>query len=195
MDPKPILVGDVGGTHTRFATVGISDTSWVVSHRFELEVGLRDLPTALRIYFDRAGMDAIPDSAVIAAAGPGSGGKVILTNRALEIRESDLIHFGFERVKLINDFAALAFAADILQPDDLHSIGPPVQGRGGEPISVLGPGTGFGISCLVRDRGRAIALATEGGHIGFAPADDQQKFVLSKLEQRFGRVTVEHILS
>ena len=36
MDLVPMLVGDVGGTHTRFATVDVSGTSWVVSHRSTL---------------------------------------------------------------------------------------------------------------------------------------------------------------
>ena len=195
MNLSPMLVGDVGGTHTRFATVAISGTSRVVSHRLELPTEFADLPAALRTYLDRSGLDTIPDCAVIAAAGPVTDGKVNLTNRTLEIRTADLIHFGFERAKIINDFAALAFAADMLDSSDLHVIGPSVEGLAGEPISVIGPGTGLGVSCLVRNRGRAIALATEGGHIGFAPADNQQAAVLSTLEQVFSRVSVEHILS
>jgi glucokinase len=195
MDLNPILVADVGGTHTRFATVAISGSPWVVSPRLELTAEFPDLHAMLSAYLDRSGLDAIPDCAVIAVAGPVTAGNVSLTNRALQIRAADLIHFGFERVKIINDFAALAFAADMLGPSDLRTIGPPVEGLAGEPISVVGPGTGFGVSCLVRDRGRAIALATEGGHIGFAPADNQQMAVLSTLEQWLGRVSVEHILS
>jgi len=195
MDLNRMLVGDVGGTHTRFATVAVSGTPWVVSHHFDVSAEFPDLPAALRAYFDRSGLDTIPDSAVIAAAGPIAGGAINLTNRTLEIRPADLIHFGFERVKIINDFAALAFAADRLGPSDLRTIGPSVEGLAGEPMSVVGPGTGFGVSCLVRSRGGAIALATEGGHIGFAPADNQQVAVLSTLEQWFGRVSVEHVLS
>ncbi len=195
MDLNLMLVGDVGGTRTRFATVAVSGAPWVVGHRLELTTEFPDLPSALRAYLDRSGLDAIPDCAVIAAAGPVMDGRVSLTNRTLEIRAADLIHFGFERAKLVNDFAALAFAADMLGPSDLHAVGPSLEGLAGEPISVVGPGTGLGVSCLVRNRGRAIALATEGGHIGFAPADNQQMAVLSTLEQRFGRVSVEHVLS
>jgi len=190
-----MLVGDVGGTHSRFATIAVTEAPWAVSHRLELTTDFPDLPAALRAYLDRSGLDRIPECAVIAAAGPVTAGKVNLTNRALEIRAADLLHFGFERAKLINDFAALAFAADRLGANDLHTIGPSVEGLPGQPISVIGPGTGLGVSCLVHESGRAIALATEGGHISFAPTDDQQMAVLSTLEQRFGRVSVEHILS
>jgi len=158
-----MLVGDVGGTHSRFATIAVTEAPWAVSHRLELTTDFPDLPAALRAYLDRSGLDRIPECAVIAAAGPVTAGKVNLTNRALEIRAADLLHFGFERAKLINDFAALAFAADRLGANDLHTIGPSVEGLPGQPISVIGPGTGLGVSCLVHESGRAIALATEGG--------------------------------
>jgi glucokinase len=195
MEQQPILVGDVGGTKTRFAvaeTIGIA--RWSISHRIELAGDFPDLPAALRAYFNKAGLDSIPEGAVVAASGPVTAGKVRLTNRQLEISEDELTHFGFEHVLLINDFAALAFAAEVLGPEDLHPIGSASPGIAGRPISVLGAGTGFGVSCLVRNRGGAIALTTEGGHIGFAPGDSQQMAVLSAFQQRFGRVSVERIL-
>ncbi len=195
MEAQPILVGDVGGTNTRFAVVTATGAPpWRIAHRIQLEGEFPDLPAALRAYFDRAGMDEIPDDAVIAASGPVTAGRVRLTNRPLEIREDELRHFGFERVLLINDFAALAFAADALGPEDVRPIGPTLEGIAEEPISLLGAGTGFGVSCLVRNRGRAIALTTEGGHIGFAPTGNQQMAILSCLQARFGRVSVERIL-
>jgi len=137
----------------------------------------------------------MPRLIVVAAAGPVAHGSVNLTNRPMQISEADLVRFGFERALLINDFGALAFAADVLAPQDLCSIGPEVAGLPGQPISVVGAGTGFGVACLVRDRGQAIVLTTEGGHIGFAPADDQQMAVLSHLRRWFDHVSVEHILS
>lgn len=196
MYPHTILAADVGGTHARFAMVAVSDTApWKLTHRLEVEGQFPDFPALLRVYFDRSGLDEIPDCAVIAAAGPVAGGKVELTNRCLEINEPDLLHFGFERALLINDFSALAFAADVLGPQDLRTIGPEVDGLAGAPISVLGAGTGFGVSYLVRAGNRAVAVATEGGHTSFAPADDQQMAVLTVLEQWYGHVSVERILS
>lgn len=65
----------------------------------------------------------------------------------------------------------------------------------GEPISILGAGTGFGVSCLVRHDGRTISLATEGGHIGFAPSSEQELAVLQCMWKQFERVSVERILS
>ena len=38
-------------------------------------------------------------------------------------------------------------------------------------------------------------MATEGGHIGFAPSDDEEVAMLNALRRQFGRVSVERILS
>ena len=195
MYPQTILAADVGGTHTRFAVVTVSDTSpWKLSHRLDVAGQFPDFPSVLRAYFDRCGLDGIPRGAVIAAAGPVASGKVALTNRSLRISESELLQFGFERARLINDFAALAFAADVLGSEDLRTIGPSVDAMAGAPISVLGAGTGFGVSYLVRASGRAIAVATEGGHITFAATDEHQLAVLATLKQWYGHVSVERIL-
>lgn len=195
MDPQTILVADVGGTHARFATVSVSATPWKLTHRLDLEGQFPDFPAALRAYLERSRLDVIPKGVVIAAAGPVASGKVVLTNRSLEISEPELLRFGFERARLINDFAALAFAADVLDTQDLRTIGPSVDGIAGAPISIIGAGTGFGVSYLVRAGDRAVAVATEGGHIAFAPGDDQQMAILTALEQCYGHVSVERILS
>lgn len=124
MYPESILTADVGGTHTRFAMVTVSDTaSWKLTHRLEIGGQLPDFPSMLRAYLARCDLGGIPERAVIAAAGPVVSGKVELTNRSLQISEPELLQFGFARARLINDFAALAFAADVLGPQDLHTIG------------------------------------------------------------------------
>lgn len=64
-----------------------------------------------------------------------------------------------------------------------------------EPITVLGAGTGFGVSCLARYRHLSVPMATEGGHIGFAPQGEAEVAVLVALEGRFGRISVERVLS
>jgi glucokinase len=38
-------------------------------------------------------------------------------------------------------------------------------------------------------------MATEGGHVGFAPSDDAEVAALQTLRKQFGRVSVERILS
>lgn len=191
-----ILVGDVGGTHARFSIVDASAQSFQVSHRIDL--GSEEYPSfnaVLRTYLDRAGLPSSPKSASIAVAGPVTKGRVQFTNRGWDASEDDLRDLGFKKALLINDFAALAFSVHCLDETSFRTIGPKLQGLDGESKTILGAGTGFGVSCLARYRGHAIPVATEGGHISFAPQDEKQSAVLSLLRKRFGHVSVERILS
>ena len=191
-----VLVGDVGGTHARFAIVETAAAgAWRILHRLDLEERFATFDAALRAYLERAGISALPRQAAIAVAGPIASGTAHFTNRGWEISESALRKVGFERAVLINDFAALAIAVDVLDEKDLHPIGPPIKGLEGGTITVLGAGTGFGVSCLARYGERAVPMATEGGHMGFAPGNAQELATLQLMWQQGGRVSIERILS
>lgn len=192
---EQVLVGDIGGTHSRFAVVDTSGPSHRIDHRRDLGATFSTFKDALRSYLDQADLAALPDAIALSVAGPVTAGSVELTNRAWRISEQDLRDFGFRHVLLINDFAALAFSVSALAPGDVHTIGPDVAGLPGEPISIIGAGTGFGASCLARFHGRAVPMATEGGHAAFAPGDDREMAVLKILAARFGHVSIERVLS
>lgn len=191
-----ILVGDVGGTHARFAVVDVSEPGVLrIGHRLDLQQEFPTFSAALRSYTEQCGLSSLPSSAAIAVAGPVTEGRVRFTNRQWEIAEDELRAFGFHNATLLNDFVALAFGIEALSDSDLYVIGPSIGGLHGAPISILGPGTGFGVSCLVHDGDRVVPIATEGGHIGFAPADELETGLLRYLWKRFARVTVERLLS
>jgi glucokinase len=195
-DGNIMLVGDIGGTHARFATVDVSGSSpWRLEHRLDFEIEFPTFEEALRSYIQRSGLASVPSAATIAVAGPVTAGQTKLTNRNWLISEQELRRFGCDAALLINDFVALAFAAETLGAADLRVLGPELKGLDDAPISILGAGTGFGVSCLARYRDRMVPMATEGGHIGFAPSDEQEIAVLQQMSQRFGRVSVERILS
>ncbi|HTV98112.1 MAG TPA: glucokinase [Steroidobacteraceae bacterium] len=188
-------MGDVGGTHARFAVVdAFGPPPWNIRERQDLEGSFPTFIDALRSYFDRTGSDR-PALAAIAVAGPVAAGTARFTNRGWEISESELERFGFQRAVLVNDFAVLAFAAEVLVEKDLRTIGPEIKGLERATITILGPGTGFGVSCLARHQDRSVPMATEGGHIGFAPSDEGELAVLQSMWKQFGRVSVERILS
>jgi len=194
---QSILAADVGGTHARFALIEVSGEARPrLSNRLDLEakqfLGFKD---ALRSYLEQTGLTKLPRAAAIAAAGPVTRGHVNLTNRNWSIAASELRESGFADVIVINDFAALSHSIETLRPQDLHTIGPELQGDPNSPVSVVGAGTGFGVSCLVRHGNQPTPLITEGGHIGFAPGDELQVQILQTLQRQFGRVSVERILS
>ena len=192
-----ILVGDVGGTHARFAVVEPSDGGpWRILQRLDLAERFATFNEALRSYLERAGVTPLPPVAAIAVAGPVVAGTARFTNRGWEISEQALREVGFERALLINDFAALALAVDLLDEEHLHTIGPRTQRtRGRDASPILGAGTGFGVSCLARYGDRAVPMATEGGHMGFAPSNAEELAALQLMWKQSGRVSIERILS
>jgi len=189
-------VGDVGGTHARFAVVDASaPPPWRIEQRQDLTEHFPTFTDALKSYFDHVKLSTRPPTAAIAVAGPVTAGSARFTNRGWTISEDDLRKFGFNTAVLVNDFGALAFAALVLQESDLRSIGPPIKGLDGGTVTILGPGTGFGVSCLARDGDRVVPMATEGGHMGFAPSDEAELAVLKSMLKKMGRVSVERLLS
>lgn len=194
---SPILVADVGGTHIRFGiAVPTEGKRPLLTNRLDLDThSFAGFAQALNYYADHAGWLTSPPRAAVAAAGPVIDGRVQLTNWQWSISEFELQELGFQQVTLMNDFAALAWSLETLQPEDVRSIGPELRGNEGAPISILGAGTGFGVACLVRDGSQTVPLITEAGHIGFAPTDELQIRMLQKLQLQFGHVSVERILS
>jgi glucokinase len=191
-----VLVGDVGGTHARFAVVEPSDAGpWRILNRLDLAEPFPTFNDALRSYLERAGVTPLPPIAAIAVAGPVATGTARFTNRGWDISEQALREVGFERALLINDFAALALAVDLLDEKHLHSIGPQLKGFEEGTITILGAGTGFGVSCLARYGDRAVPMATEGGHMGFAPGNAEELAALQLMWKQSGRVSIERILS
>src|ERR1700722_10121103 len=96
--PNRILVGDVGGTHARFAVVEPSTVGpWRVLLKLDLAERFPTFNDALRSYLERAGLTPLPPMAAIAVAGPVVGGTARFTNRGWEISEQALREVGFER--------------------------------------------------------------------------------------------------
>ena len=190
-----VLVGDIGGTHARFAIVDCRTNPPKIEHRLDLSADdFESFDAALQTYLDHL-KGPRPKAAAIGVAGPVTRGRVDFTNRNWHASEDELRKLGFAHSMLINDFAATAFAVSALAPESFRTIGPELAGLPDEPITVLGAGTGFGVSCLARYRRLSLPIATEGGHIGFAPQTDGEIAVLCALERRFGRVSIERVLS
>ncbi len=191
------LVGDIGGTNARFALVEFDgpDVRLIEPTAYKGE-DYGKAEDAIEDYLAKVGVKH-PDQAVVAVAGPIEDGQVHMTNLDWTISEDGLRKAnGFRAAKLINDFTAQALAAPRLALKDLRQIGSlPTSAEG--DLAILGPGTGFGVAGLVRHHGVEMPLATEGGHVAFAPLDEVEIEVLRLLTRQLngGRVSVERILS
>lgn len=190
------LVGDIGGTNARFGLVDLAaerlEVFCATGHRVSDHARASD---AVRAYLDTQGVTDPLVGAAIAVAGPVENGVIDFTNSDWVLSEDELRSLGFGSARLLNDYAALAIAAPLLDGDHLRMIGPAGSGSAQGTIAVIGPGTGFGVSAMARDDQGEVVLATEGGHIGFAPTEEVEIEILRLLMARHGRVSVERILS
>ena len=196
--PLRIVSCDIGGTHARFAIAEIVDGKvnrlhepaiLKTSNYASFELALRD--------FNSSVAGTLPDKLAIALAGPADGKTLKLTNSAWIIRPDDLrAQLGIAQLTIVNDFGAVALAVATLDTSCFqHLCGP----EGALPptgvITVLGPGTGLGVAAVLRNGGGTHILETEGGHIDFAPTDSVEDDILAVLRKRFGRVSVERLVS
>ncbi|HEX4878270.1 MAG TPA: glucokinase [Limnobacter sp.] len=187
------LVGDIGGTHARFAMAdGVTGELHAVEvfsvARFET------LAQALAHYTAVHAPSSL-HSACLAVAAPVLGDAVQMTNHHWAFSQSALkAELGLERLDIINDFKAMALGMLVLPHESFDTL-QPGEGAPDAPRAVLGPGTGLGTSALVPSGRQWIALSAEGGHVGFAPRDELEAAVWAHLNAQFGRVSVERILS
>ena len=193
MAPYPRLVGDVGGTHARFAWLqdaasGLADTAkYAAAESSGLEAAIERY---LNDHHRRA-----PPSCAIGIATPVTGDAVHMTNSdwAFSIGEVKS-RFGFERFVVVNDFAALALALPVLQPDELHKVGGGVAAADAA-LAVLGAGTGLGMSGLLPSGAGFVPAVGEGGHATLAAASEREAEVVGWLRERFGHASAERALS
>lgn len=178
-----LLAGDIGGTKTLLRTVD-GDGATVHEARYESH----DFATFDALLADF--LKSVPDpigAACFAVAGPVYGGTAEVTNVGWTIDERKL---GIPRVRLINDFSAIALGVPLLGSDDLLSLNAGVRDRSA-PMAVLGAGTGLGEALIVHGE----VVATEGGHADFAPQNEEQARLFLFLHERHGHVSWERLLS
>lgn len=192
---RPRLLGDVGGTHARFAWQAAAGQP--LQNIQTLRCAEHDsLASALSRYIAQVAMPA-PQEAALGIASPITGDTVRMTNHPWSFSIQALKRsLCLQRLVVINDFTALALSLPDLAPDQLHAIG------GGHavasaPIALIGPGTGLGVSGLVPDgQGGWLPLAGEGGHVSLAAQTDLEARVIQHLAQRYeGHVSAERVLS
>jgi glucokinase len=187
----PRLVADIGGTNARFAMVARDG-----SLHSALTLPTRRYPSLLdaaQAYTQQ--LRVRPRSACIAVAGPVNDDEVRLTNHSWSFSVRELAaSLGIERLRLINDFEAIALALPVLGGADLFQIGggEPVQGR---PKAVLGPGTGLGVAQLVPTRAGFEPIATEGGHASIGPRNEAELAILATLLRNGRQISREALLS
>src|SRR4051794_24806763 len=105
MAPYPILLGDIGGTFTRFALLNGPGSSFQLLAKGPTSAH-SDPPSAIRAVLRTHGR---PNSALLAVAGRVSGPIVHLTNANWTIDVEQIGRdLGLQHVVVLNDYAATA---------------------------------------------------------------------------------------
>ena len=186
-----VLLGDIGGTNARFALARDGEIRMLAS----LRVAEHATASAALAEILQGLAGPRPRRAVFACAGPVEAGAIALTNSDWRLEEAALeAEFGFDRVLLVNDFAAVAWALPHLEAADLEAIGGGAA-KVGRPSVVLGPGTGLGVAAFLPVPLGPQVVTGEGGHVTLPAADGREAEVLARLRARLGHVSAERLLS
>lgn len=193
----PRLLADIGGTNARFAlevAPGRMDVIDVLPCS-----GYPTLADAVRAYLASPAVAALGlppiRHAGVAIANPVTGDHVRMTNHHWEFSiEAMRNECGFETLLVVNDFAALACALPHLAPDQKVQVGGGAPSAAA-PLGLLGAGTGLGVSGLVPCSGGWTALNSEGGHVTFSPANQQEVAILQYAWREYEHVSAERLMS
>jgi glucokinase len=153
--------------------------------------GYGGLEEILEGYLKTAGRR--PAAAGFGVAGAVIGGRSQITKLPWVVDERALARAtGIGKVRVLNDFVAAAMGVPYLSPRRLKVLQAGTPERGG-PIGLIGAGTGLGEAGLIEEKGRRIAIASEGGHTDFGPRDSVDALV--RFVRKNGRVTNDRLLS
>jgi glucokinase len=189
----PRLVADIGGTNARFALVpddGMPPQA-VAAYRCAEFATLWD---TIKHYLDTIAKRA-PQACAIGIATAITGDRVQMTNHPWSFSIRELQHrLGVERLLVLNDFSALALSLPALPRSELAQVGGGAA-VAGAPLALIGPGTGLGVSGLLRTPGGDVPIVGEGGHASLASSDPEEAAVIEWMGRRFGHVSAERALS
>lgn len=189
-----LLAADLGGTKALLSLIDAQGRR--LEHRRYPSASFESFDALLAHFLNDLGLVGQTfASACFAVAGPVQHGQARITNLPWQIDAAALSsQFAIGTLSLVNDFAAQAHCIPSLVDDELLCLqAAPVQAT--QPKLVIGAGTGLGQAMLLADGDSWRVLATEAGHMGFAPNDPLQDRLLIWLRERFDHVSVERVLS
>lgn len=186
------LIADIGATTSRCAILHMpgNDMSAPQVYNNDDFSGIAELLTGFL-----ATSDNTPLSCALAVAAPMLGNDIRMINRDWRINTENLgREFGFNDVRILNDFHAIAFALPAFDDSCRIEIGTTKNAQSGN-ISVLGPGSGLGMAAWIGDSENGVAMCGEGGHITIAARNDDEITIVEKFRRHYGHCSAERILS
>lgn len=186
-----VLCGDIGGTNANLCLAGKGQRIEIghIDHMPTQE--FHSFPDLVNRYLETCGEQ--PKSACFAVAGVVKNNRVKMTNADLVVDAEEIVaKTPLTSVTVINDFDAVGYATNVLDPSDTLTLNEGEPEVGGMRCA-LGAGTGLGKSILFYHPAMKAYLpsSSEGGHTDFPVANEQERIFVEGLDQP----TWEHLIS
>ncbi|ALG67673.1 glucokinase [Beggiatoa leptomitoformis] len=187
-----ILAGDIGATKTLLALYDENTMSCQYQASY-VGQAYNDFYSLLDDFLQRTQPNLT--ALCLGIAGPVINGHCQTLNLPWSVNISQLqTQTNCQQIKLLNDLEAMAYGIQYLSADEYYSLTPSLVKRQGN-IALIAAGTGLGEAFLYWDGTRHHVIASEGGHVDFAPRNDLEIELLRFLQQRFNHVSYERLLS
>ncbi len=186
------LIADIGATSSRCATLTppAATPENICHYRNDNYAGLTDL---LADFLGNCEQKL--RSLGLAVAAPVYGNDIRMINRDWSFSGTLLSNdLNFARVKIINDFHAIAYALPVLNDDARCEVGSATEYRGGN-MAAIGPGSGLGTSAWIEGDAGGAAMTGEGGHVTVSGRNKHEDEIIALVRNRFGHCSAERILS
>ena len=193
--PGLLLAGDVGGTKTNVALFEprARGVRMVELERFPSaeHAGLGEIVAA---FLSKRRVRLV--GAAFGIAGPVVDGRSRITNLPWVIDARRLGRRLGVPVTVVNDLVATAWAIPELPPRMVATLQRGARAASGSrSLALIAAGTGLGEALIRRESGQWLASASEGGHTDYAARTDEEIELLRFLRARYGRVSVERVVS
>jgi len=186
------VVADIGGTNIRLAVLDIISGKMNNIEEYPC-AKFTSLEKAFEQYF--AKLSAPVSYLCIGIACPVEDDLVKMTNNNWEFSKNALKEkLSLAQLHVINDYTAISLAVPYVDEKYKVKIGAGEEVENGVK-AIFGPGTGLGVSHLIKQGEKWVSLDGEGGHASFAPNTPQQADVFLLLQEQFGHVSAERLLS
>jgi glucokinase len=190
-----ILAGDIGGSKTHLGLFELDGGDFQsLRDEFFVTPDFKSLEDVAALFL---GPERNINAACFGVPGPVIDGRSHATNVKWLMEAGALSRaLGIAQTHLMNDLEASAYGVPHLNESEILTLHRGEARGSASNIAVIAAGTGLGEAALVATPGGYHAVATEGGHCGFAPADDDdQRGLLAFLAREFGHVSFERVLS
>jgi glucokinase len=191
-----ILAGDIGGTKANLGLFEVADGVPRLVRSARLRSAEFAGLAAMVVRFLEEGEEGGPiGAACFGVPGPVSGNRSSTPNLAWQIDAAFIAsETRIPAVLLVNDLVATAEGIPLLKNDELVAL------QAGEPEpagnrALIAAGTGLGMALLPRIGDRWVPVPSEGGHMDFAPRTEEEIGLMRYLRERYGRVSVERVVS